>query len=443
MRLPTIFRTSSSKEKAPPVPERTRPRDLPLDFWYIERRDRKRLVTRIMPYMADELPKQDSVHAILKRYPWLKAFIASEHAPATSATNGATFDGPRKEFYEASRKTIEILLDLTHVWFFTLIRYTYRVRFLEGSTVSKSPLVIEDLRPDPDTAFGSDFTEDDIYTLTELRKYGTSLYRSMFKRAVKRPAWQNYCARIVQFCTLLDLDSPSRDPEIALQDLGHHWSSGLLHRKIRYKEDELLAPSSALHAFLEVPSLTATEISSHSTASQLDDEKEEHYDPPPDARAMNARAMTTDQIIESIRNEDHGQLDEIKDRLCRMINREQLYMDIESILACRWLLEHLPPKSRYGEGGFAWKKYWQKEWEKCLKNNLPGHPLSKLVKYEKYNKIGARLYNILSNRIHQYGNQRAARFELDVEEVMAATKPLFYRDDGSIDLKKERQRWMA
>jgi hypothetical protein len=431
--MPFSFRLRSSptKEKAPPRPQ-PRTRHLPLDFWYIEPHDRKDLVTRIIPYLAEILPSKDSVQAVLNKYPWVGAFIASE-AAITATSDYATLHEVRKVFWEESKRTIETLLDVTRLWFFTLIRYTYRVRFLEGRRAALRSMSMDDLHPDPDSDYGSELTEDDIHTLTRLpNKYGASLYRSIYKAARKRPAWKDFCKRILQFCVSVGLDSPSRDPETALQELRCSLSSGILHHNMGRRAEESRHTPSAL-LVPEHPSRSETEITSQSSDSHAEIQKGKgEAEPSP---------VDVEKILESLRTEYDGQLDELRDRLCHLTDREQLYADGESLLACRWLLEHLPPKSTYGEGGYRWKRYWQKEWEKCKEKGLKNHPLSGLIE-EKYNKIGENLYRTLSNRLHQYGARRGERLDADVQKVVDAIRPINYQEDGSIDLKAERSRWI-
>ncbi|KAF2652915.1 hypothetical protein K491DRAFT_760023 [Lophiostoma macrostomum CBS 122681] len=433
MLFPFRLRPSPTKEKSPPPPPRPRPRDLPLIFWQIERHDRRDLITRIMPYMAEVLPSKDTVQAVLKKYPWVSAFIASE-AASTATDDDATFSVVRKLFWEESRRTTETLLDVTRLWFFTLIRYTYRVRFLDGRRASRIPLTLETLYPNLDSDYGSELTEDDVYTLTRLpNRYGASLYRSVYKAARKRTAWKHFSRRILQFCISVGLDPSSRDPEIALQELRRSLSSGKLHHNVARKAERLIPTSSTLRE-PEPSSRSETEITSLSSDLHVEnqDDKEEDQSSPVDV----------EQIMESLRTEYDGQLDELRDRLCHLTSREQLYAGGESLLACRWLLEHLPPKSTYGEGGYRWKRYWQKEWEKCTGKSLENHPLSELINEEKYNRIGENLYRTLSNRLHQYGARRGEKLDTDVQKVVDAIKPIHYQADGSIDLKAERQRWI-
>jgi hypothetical protein len=118
---------------------------------------------------------------------------------------------------------------------------------------------------------------------------------------------------------------------------------------------------------------------------------------------------------------------------------------VEAVVACRWLLEHLPSTKPIQQGfGSQWRLFWQNQWKQYKKEaSRNDHPLRGLAGDEKYNKVGQGLYGTLSNLLHGYGRLRMQPLDPDVQTVVDTISPVYYNSDGRIDLKAERRRWLT
>jgi hypothetical protein len=117
---------------------------------------------------------------------------------------------------------------------------------------------------------------------------------------------------------------------------------------------------------------------------------------------------------------------------------------VELLVACRWLLEHLPdPNSKQQGLGNRWRLFWQSQWKQYKQDaSRDDHPLRALVSDEKYNRVGKGLYSTLSNFIHEYGRLRIDPLDPDVQKVVDTIRPVHYNSKGQINIEAERRRWL-
>jgi hypothetical protein len=117
---------------------------------------------------------------------------------------------------------------------------------------------------------------------------------------------------------------------------------------------------------------------------------------------------------------------------------------VELLVACRWLLEHLPaPNSKQQGFGNRWRLFWQSQWKQYKQDvSRDDHPLRALVCDEKYNRVGRGLYGTLSSFLHEYGRLRIDPLNPDVQKVVDTISSVHYNSNGQIDIEAERRRWL-
>ena len=149
------------------------------------------------------------------------------------------------------------------------------------------------------------------------------------------------------------------------------------------------------------------------------------------ARETSRRNTTSSRQMET-------NLDALQTELDRLRVRDDMYRTADLLVQCRWLLEYLPGKGVYGEGGHRWKQFREKEWKR-RKSGV--HPLKNLTD-DDYSQ-GKKLYDTLSKKIHNYGSQRGDRLAPEVQRLVDAIRPINYDEDGRVMLAAERDRWNA
>jgi hypothetical protein len=84
-----------------------------------------------MPHMAGPLPESQSLRMILQKHTWAGQFVKSE-LNTLNQDNSTCFNETMACFCaDPSNMSME-LLRLSRLWFFTLLRYTYRMHFFKG-----------------------------------------------------------------------------------------------------------------------------------------------------------------------------------------------------------------------------------------------------------------------------------------------------------------------
>ncbi|KAF2710500.1 hypothetical protein K504DRAFT_466910 [Pleomassaria siparia CBS 279.74] len=476
-------RTSSSR-RASRSPTRVRSKSrvrkphCPLEFWSIESDDRDTLIDNIIPYVAGALRREQLPQTLLKKSPWAQEFIKPE-VKGTASDDPPRFPETITAFWLNPTSMTTELQDLTRFWFFTLLRYFYRVRFFEGPKIAREDLDVQNLDTSRVGIYLSEFSEEELHCLTHARSnYGVKFYLYCYKHTMKSPLWTQYCDRIQSFCRSLGLQAASESPEENLKEMHENLTSMVLHRRIEdvsshfsshliknsfliektradVKKLDNQAKSSAVHTDNAVAELKREikELSrrlGHTPPLSPVLEQALEVDSGIGAEPQNLGVVDQDAIDAILRkNEDSEQLIktlqtgllELRDEFTRL---QDVSVMADRLDGCRWLLENLPAgKSIYGSGALRWKGFWAKEWDHCIRKRRKSHPLWRLNGEEKYNMVGKKLYATLSKRLHDYGEQRGERLHPDVQRVLDAIRAVNFDADGKIDIEAERRRWIS
>lgn len=451
-----------------------------LDFWYIAPHDRDSLSRTIMPYMAGHIPRRYLLKSLLEKHDWACEIFG---LPATQMEDAILdrLQNTTAAFWTDPRRTIVTLVKLARAWFFTLLRYTYRTRFFYGSKNHQSFPDIQDITALETYQYTSELTEYQVYCLTSIpNKYGASFYRKSYKIIQQCSAWIGFCIRIRTFCESLGLFACPEDPEQSLQDLQNNLSFVMAQQE-QYKTTTqlqkiaFLAHETARYVD-EVDKRVFSEVSNHhdlmekmrqqvvdlllqcdklSSAQELSKKSQQRnwelsVGLQTQCEAWEKELQCLDSKIEGsdarFQREIAMLAEQIKGSgmiLAQSNVSKSAHPNVELLVACRWLLEHLPAGGSLQHGfGLRWKLFWQNQWKAYWKGARgDGHPLRGLFGDEKYNKVGKRLYGTLSNFLHGYGRLRVDPLESDVQKVVETISPVHYKNDGQIDLESERRRW--
>jgi hypothetical protein len=455
------------------IPDRP---DKPLDFWYIKSHDRKALSEIIMPYMAAHLPRRYLLQSLLERNDWACEMVGVQ----TTEMEGFSFtrlQNTTAAFWKNPRHTTVKLVELTRIWFFTLLRYAYRSSFSRGSKTSPSSPHVQDISAWETHQYTSELTESHVYRLTRVpNKYGAKFYRSCYRRTKQCAAWKEFCTRIQTFCDSVGLFASPKDPEQSLQELQNNLTS-VCNTTAQLERTSILAHGTARYV-KEVDGRIASEILSrrglmkeirqHIASLQLECEKLQSAQ----TLSVNSQQRNSKLLVELQRQcrATEGELQCLDSRIVDSEVRVQRNIatlaqqieerrtattypglstdacpNVEVLVACRWLLEHLPPGPPARQGfGNRWRLYWQSQWKE-YKNGKSGHshPLRSLVGDERYYKAGSGLYGTLSSFLHEYGRLRVDPLDSIVQKVLDTIGPVHYKRDGQIDLNLERARWVG
>lgn len=480
----SVFRHRPTTSPSP----RTSPKRIPdrphkaLDFWYIKPHDREALSAIIMPYMAAHLPKRYMLQSFLEKNDWacemLGVPIMEVEGSSVTCLQHIT-----AAFWNNPRRTIVKLVELTRTWFFTLLRYTYRMSFSRGSGTSQSSPDVQDIPAWETQQYTSELTGSQVYCLTRIpNKYGAKFYRSSYKSTKQCAAWKGFCARIQTFCDSVGLFASPENPEQSLQDLQNNIPSIMAQREwcnttAQLARTTALARGTANYV-KEVDERIASEISGHcglmkqirqhvmSLQLQCDKLRSARMSSF-DSQQRNSKLLVELQRQREAREEElqcfdsriqdsearlqrdiatlTEQIEECRTTLTYQSLSTKACPNVEVLVACRWLLEHLPAGNPIRQGfGNRWRLFWQSQWKEH-KNGKSGngHPLRSLIGDERYNKVGKGLYGTLSTFLHEYGRLRITPLGSLVQEVLELISPVYYKSDGQIDLESERKRWLG
>ncbi|KAF2621095.1 hypothetical protein BU25DRAFT_426742 [Macroventuria anomochaeta] len=452
-----------------------------LDFWYIAPHDRETLVGHIMPYMAARLPKKYLLQTIIEKHIWAREILS----PAPTQTEDVSLTYLQQiatEFWDEPRQTIAKLVRLTRAWFFTLLRYTYRMRFFEGSKTYQSDFDVQHIPSCETRQYISELTEIEVYRLTRIPyKYGATFYRSSYENIKQCLAWKRFCARIQTFCDLVGLYASPEDPEQSLKELQNNLTSVMLQREwlrttAQLEETAILARDTARHV-KEISERVASEGSINlqlmeETRQQVRDLQLQCNDLRLGQTTSSHSQQCNSKLSTELQRQNrawgkefeclHSRIEESEARCRRHIatfpeqidkdRTESSHLDglrqegpsVEALVACRWLLEHLPAANSVHPGfGNRWRMFWQSQWSQFrVEAGHDDHPLRGLVDDEKYNRVGNGLYGTLSNFLHEYGHLRIKPLHPDVQKVVDTISPMHYNSDGQIDLEAEKRRWL-
>jgi hypothetical protein len=429
--------------------------------------------------MAARLPKRYLLQTLLEKHKWACEILG----PAPAQAEDVSPDNLQQittSFWKGPRRMIAKLVELTRTWFFTLLRYTYRMRFFKGSKTYQTDLDVPDIQSCETQQYISELTESEVYRLICIpNKYGATFYRSSYKSAKQCLAWKRFCARIQTFCDLVGLFASPDDPEQSLNELQNNLSTVVLQREClrttarldetargtaRYVRELDKRVASAGLSNLEL----TKEIRQQLRDLQLQCNRlRSAYTTPSDSQQWNLKLLTELEsqratwqrelhclrsMIESSEAKSTRTIaapaEQVEESRTRSINSnspKNKHPSVEAVVACRWLLEHLPSTTPIQHGfGNQWRLFWQNQWTQYKKKaSRDDHPLRGLAGDEKYNKVGKGLYSTLSNLLHEYGRLRMQPLDPDVQKVVDTISPVYYNSDGWIDLEAERGRWLT
>ncbi|KAF2843956.1 hypothetical protein T440DRAFT_73527 [Plenodomus tracheiphilus IPT5] len=134
------FGLAKVSESLPRIPSEVIPvkPNKPSDFWHIASHDRKSLTVLMMTYMATRIRRRYLLQALLEKHTWLCEVLFPAPMPEDSVHSN--LQRITASFWKDPTQTITKLVKLTRMWFFTRLRYTYRMRFFDGSTTYRSDL---------------------------------------------------------------------------------------------------------------------------------------------------------------------------------------------------------------------------------------------------------------------------------------------------------------
>lgn len=429
-----------------------------------------------MPYMAAHLPRRYRLQTFLDKNDWA-CEILGVRTTEVEGSSLTRLQNTTTAFWKDPRRMIVKLGELTRTWFFTLLRYTYRMSFFRGSKASLSIPDVQNISAWETRQYTSELTESEVYRLTRVpNKYGARFYRSSCRSAKQCAAWKGFCSSIQTFCDTVGLFASPEDPEQSLQELQNNLTS-VCNTTVQLERITALAHSTA-RCIEKVDGNIASEISGnrglmkdirqHIMRLQLQCEKLVS------AQVSSVKSQERNsQLLVELQRQCTGREEELQCLDSRIVDNEaraqrdfailaeqieerrtsSTYQDssttacsnVEVLVACRWLLEHLPagPPVRQGFGN-RWRLFWQSQWKE-YKNGKRGHnhPLRSLIGDERYNKVGQGLYGTLSNFLHGYGRLRVSPLDSVVQKVLEAISPVHYMSDGQIDLELERARWVG
>jgi len=432
-----------------------------------------------MPYMATRIRRRYLLQTLLKKHTWLREVLFP--APMLEDKVYSNLQQATASSWKDPAQTITKLLKLTRMWFFTLLRCTYRMRFFDGNTTYRSDLDEADIQFYEDRRYISELTEREVCRLVCIPdKYGATFYRSCYKSVKRCPAWTKFRATIQTLCRSVGLLTSLKDPEQCLKTLLDNLSSLVLQQRWLQTTSHLdeiasLARSTERH----VKELDERVVSVRLMSLNLADDTKQHvenlalqYNELRSTVASLSRSQQCDVNVSSElqrqRRAWEKELQRLRSRLekneimnaqCLITMSEQVKescisinhpttvssgtQDVELLVACRWLLEHLPAFDSRQQGfGNRWRLSWQAQWKQYRQNtSRDDHPLRTLVCDEKYNKVGNGLYRTLSGFLHEYGRLRTNPLDPDVQKVVDVISPTHYDSNGQIDIEAERQRW--
>lgn len=454
----------------------------PLEFWCIATHDRKTLVERITPYMVADLPREYLIQTLAAEYGWsCEMFLPG--AAKTGDDSVSCWQRVVTEFWESPSQTIEKLLLLVQAWFYTLLRYTYRMRFsVRGKRCGSDPIV-GDIYSCTKEQYTAGLTKREIHRLTGVpNKYGATFYRSCHRDVQHCSDWKSFCASILRFCKTIQFPTSSDSPEQILEELGGNLPSVILQRRwshtaTRLAETSNLAMGIAAHVTRLDERVTFEGSSNLKRVERMEQEIGV-------LRVQCGRlSLACETMVEpedcvslvSTKLQSHQrawgrQLACLQNNICKSeanFNRsiaalaEQMRRDrmggggayapkhasssLESLVACRWLLENLPAASDNQKGfGSEWRSFWTLQWSQCESIVKCGnHPLRTLKDDERYNRVGQNLYGTLSNMLHGYGHLRNVPLHPDVQTMVKTIGPIHFNKDEQIDIEAERRRWLT
>lgn len=443
-----------------------------LDFWGIAAHDRKTLVDRISPYMVARLSRRYSIQTVAADCGWSCSIFSS----GTAQTGDDSVSCWRRvvtEFWENPRQTTDNLLMSVRAWFYTLLRYTYRIRFSAQGKRCQSDLILGDLRSCTQKPYTAGLSKRDVHRLTGIpRKYGATFYRSCYKDVQYSSDWKVFCASILWFCKLIHFPTYSDCPEQVLKELRGNLPAVVLQQRWLHTASRIVETSAQVAGTAEDLKRLEERVSCEcsSNTKRIEQMGHEIGSLRIQCRKLSLACETMAEAqSKEVRTQQRAwgkQLENLRNAVCKSEARckksiaalaEQMKNDhiasdgatalssLETIVACRWLLETLPDASGKQKGfGGEWGLFWKLQWSQCEQGLTSGkHPLHRVKGEERYNKVGKSLYGTLSTVLHGYGHLRNVPLHPDVRTIVAAISPIHYNKEKQIDIEAERRRWLV
>lgn len=447
-----ILRSDSRSEAGCASSLQTIPAGIPgepfksLGFWRLRTHDRTTLIERIAPYMVARLPKAYFIQTVATEYGWPCEILSP--GPAQTDNYGIKcWQQVIIEFWESPSKTVEKLLVLAQAWFFTLLRYTYRMRFSARGKRGEIDPIVGDTHSSREAQYAGGLTKRDIYRLIGTpNKYGATFYRSCYADVQRCSEWKRLCDRILWFCKSIQFPTYSDSPEHILKELGGNLPSIILQRRWSHTAIQLAKTSHMAMGTADDMRILGAKVTCEGSCSL---KRMKHMEQEIQNLQLHCKTLSlaSETMVECKRSIAAltGRIKEDRMDFEETHAFKHAPSSLEAVVACRWLLENLPTTSGKQKGfGIQWRLFWQLQWRLRDEGTKSGkHPLQKLKGDEKYNIIGKNLYGTLSNVLHGYGHLHHVPLHPDVQTMVNIIGPVHYNKDKEINIEAERRRWFT
>jgi hypothetical protein len=463
-----------------------------LDFWVVK--EKKDVVKRVVPYFTGRISEKRQLKSLKEQKPWVEELIESEDEDEEDEDDPERFSDLEKAFWKNPESMVNELRNVTRLWYYMLLRYTFRTKSEDGWKEPSPAFELEDFDSE---SFTSQLNEKQMRALVK-RPTLISEYKEAYKETKQRTGWTRFCERMKSFTILLGLESESTKVEQLLQELEKCLpglknakkleTQRLLIERLQAERERTTHDTStsnsdsvnALRRRFEAKQAESERIlrerleakkaeSERALRQQLEAKKAESE------RTLRARleaknAEAERKLRESLAAKNAEAERTLRERLALNAEaerklRENLSASAETerkhrlhdaLVSCRELMEKLVGekpmvKGSYMVGGQQFKQRWKdlfhEQWTKCKAKKPAGHPLLSLVGQQKFYVVGKELYGTISERLHNHREYKDKEVDADVKRVLFAILPAVYSNPTSTEAERdwtlttEKQRW--
>lgn len=468
-----------------------------LDFWVIK--DKKDVIKRVVPYFTGVMPEKQQLKSLKKEKPWIEELCESEDEDDEEDEEDDDFSDLENAFWRNPEAMISELRDVTRIWYYMLLRYTFRTKNEDGWKEKSPAFEMEDLESED---FTSQLDEKQVRILTK-RPTLFSEYKETYKETKQRIGWTRFCERMKSFTEVLGLVSESTKVEQLLQELEKSLPDMKNTKKLeaqrviierlqaereRASKESSTANTESVNALrqrfeakqaeservlrqqMEAKKAESERIlrqqleakkaeSERILRQQLESKKAESE------RTLRARLEAKNMEAEKKLRESlaaknaeaertlRGQLAanaeaerKLREDLQAKAETERKHRLHDALVSCRELMEKLvgekpAVKGSYMAGGQQFKQRWKdlfhEQWTKCRARKPIGHPLTSLVGQQKFYVVGKELYGTISERLHNHREYKDKDVDADVLRVVYAILPAAYSNATSTEAERD------
>lgn len=464
-----------------------------LDFWVVK--EKKDVVKRVVPYFTGKVSEKRKLKSLREEKPWIDELIESEDEDEDDGDDPDRFSDLEAAFWKNPEAMVSELRDVTRLWYYMLLRYTFRTKSEDGW---KEPSPAFELKDFDEQNFTSQLDEKQMRTLIK-RPTLISEYKETYKETKQRTGWTRFCERMKSFTMLVGLQTESTKVEQLLQEL-EKGLSGLKNakklnaqkllierlqaEKERAARETLTVNSESVNALrqrFEAKQAESERIlrerleakkaeSERALRQQLEAKKAEserilrqqlESKKAESERTLRARleaknAEAERKLRESLAAKNAEAERALHERLAVNAEAERKHRLHDALVSCRELMEKLVGekpvvKGTYMAGGQQFKQRWKdlfhEQWMKCKAKKPTGHPLLNLVGQQKFYVVGKELYGTISERLHNHREYKDKEVDADVKRVVFAILPAVYSSPTSTEAERdwtlatEKKRW--